>query len=414
MRLKYGAKIALNSLKINRSRSLLTVLGILIGITAIIMMMAIGRSAENLILGEIGGLGAETVVVRPGREPSGPTDIADTLFNDSLKEAELNLISQKTNVPDAVEFAPIVIVPGSVSYEGETYRPTILGGSAEFLGESFKAFPETGILFGETEIRDRASVAVIGQKVKKELFGEGDALGKSIKIKDRKFRIVGIFKEKGQVAFFNIDELVVIPYSTAQLYILGINHFHEIIVKAAGPEYVDRVVEDLERTLREAHNIDDPERDDFFVVTQQALAQQIQTIIGALTAFLSSVVAIALVVGGVGVMNIMLVSITERTREIGLRKAVGATSKDIMQQFLLESVFLTLIGGVLGILLGGVLSYLISFVLSRLLTSAWTFTFPISAVFLGLGVTGAVGLIFGIYPARSAAKKHPTEALRYE
>ena len=173
-------------------------------------------------------------------------------------------------------------------------------------------------------------------------------------------------------------------------------------------------MKDVEATLRDAHNIDDPDKDDFFVVTQQALAEQIQTIIGALTAFLSSVVAIALVVGGVGVMNIMLVSITERTREIGLRKAVGATSKDIMQQFLMESVFLTLIGGILGIFLGGVLSYLISIVLSQLLTSSWTFTFPISAVFLGLGVTGAVGLIFGIYPARSAAKKHPTEALRYE
>ncbi|KKU19090.1 MAG: hypothetical protein UX77_C0001G0004 [Parcubacteria group bacterium GW2011_GWA1_47_11] len=414
MRLKYGIQIALKSLKINRSRSLLTVLGILIGITAIIMMMAIGRGAEKLILGEIGGLGAETVVVRPGREPSGPTDIADTLFNDSIGEREADLLGQKTNVPDVIEVAPVVIVPGSVSYEGETYKPTILGSSAEFIGKNFKVFPETGELFGEAEIREKASVAVIGQKVKEELFGESDALGKSIKIKDRKFRIVGIFESKGQVAFFNIDELVVVPYSTAQLYILGINYFHEIILKASGPEYVDRVVHDAEVTLRDAHNIDDPDKDDFFVVTQQGLAEQIQTIIGALTAFLSSVVAIALVVGGVGVMNIMLVSITERTREIGLRKAVGATSKDIMQQFLLESVLLTLIGGVLGIILGGILAYLVSIVLSHLVISTWTFTFPISAVFLGLGVTGAVGLIFGIYPARNAARKHPTEALRYE
>ncbi len=414
MRLKYGAKIALKSLRNNKSRSLLTVLGILIGITAIIMMMAIGRGAESLILGEIGGLGAETVVVRPGQEPTGPTDVADTLFNDSLRERDVELLRQRSNVPDAVEVAPVVIVPGSVSYEGETDRPTILGASAEFIGESFQAYPETGVLFGDTEIRERASVAVIGQKVKQELFGESEALGKSIRIKDRKFRVVGVFQEKGQVAFFNIDELVVIPYSTAQLYILGINYFHEIIIKAAGPEYVDRVVHDVEIALRNSHNIDDPEKDDFFVVTQQALAEQIQTIIGALTAFLSSVVAISLVVGGVGVMNIMLVSITERTREIGLRKAVGATSKDILQQFLLEAVFLTSIGGVMGIILGAVLSYLISIALTYTLTSSWEFVFPLSAVFLGLGVTGAVGLIFGIYPARNAAKKSPTEALRYE
>lgn len=414
MHIRHGVKIAYKALKSNMSRSLLTVLGILIGITAIIMMMAIGQGAEDLILGEIGGLGAETVVARPGQEPTGPTDVGDTLFNDSLKQRDVELLRQKSNVPDAVEVSPFVIVPGAVSFEGETYRPMILGGNAEFMGGSFQAYASEGVLFGEVEEREKASVAVIGQKVKEELFGQSDALGKSIKIKDRNFRVVGVFEDKGQVAFFNIDELVMIPASTAQLYILGINYYHEIIIKAAGPEYVDRVVHDVETTLRNAHDIDDPDKDDFFVVTQQALAEQIQTIIGALTAFLSSVVAISLVVGGVGVMNIMLVSITERTREIGLRKAVGATSKDILQQFLLEAIFLTLIGGVLGIALGALFSYLIALVLAQTLASSWQFVFPLSAVFLGLGVTGAVGLIFGIYPAKNAAKKQPTEALRYE
>jgi putative ABC transport system permease protein len=414
MRINYSFKTAVVGLKTHKSRSALTILGIVIGITAIILMMSIGRGAENLILNEISGLGAETVVIRPGQEPSGPSDIGQTIFADSLKNRDLDALRRKGNAPHIIDIMPALLVPGSVSYEGETFRPDIFGGSAEFFSKAFNVFPDRGTLFTEADIRQRASVTVIGSKVKKELFGESDAIGESITIKDRKFRVVGVLESKGQVAFINFDDAVLIPYTTAQTYILGIDYFHEIIVKTEGPEFVDRTVRDIEATLRESHGIDDPEKDDFFVVTQQGVVDQISTIIGALTAFLSSVVAIALVVGGIGVMNIMLVSVTERTREIGLRKALGATERDIMTQFLLEAVILTALGGIMGIILGGLLALGAAFVLSNVLELNWVFTFPISAALLGLGVSAAVGLIFGIYPARQASKKSPIEALRYE
>jgi len=414
MTLQDSFTIALGGLRTNKSRSALTILGIVIGITAIILMMSIGRSAEALILNEIGGLGAETIVIRPGKEPTGPSDIGGTLFADSLKTKDVEALRRKSNAPHIVEIMPALLVPGSVAYEGETFRPTIMGGSVDFFSDAFNIYIEQGVAFDEADIRQNASVAVIGSKVKKELFGASDAVGEYIKIKDRKFRVVGVFPRKGQVAFFNFDEMVIVPYTTAQIYLLGINYFHEIIVKAESPEAVARTVRDIEVTLRESHNIADPKDDDFFVRTQQGIVEQIKRIIGALTVFLSSVVAIALVVGGIGVMNIMLVSVTERTREIGLRKALGATEKDIMVQFLFEAVSLTALGGIIGIILGASFSFAASFILTRYIGLDWVFTFPVSAALLGFGVSGFVGLVFGIYPARQASLKSPIEALRYE
>jgi putative ABC transport system permease protein len=414
MHLKQSFKTAAKGLQTNKSRSALTILGIVIGITAIILMMSIGSGAQQLILNELGGLGAETIIIRPGQEPQGPTDIGGTLSADSLKERDVELLQRKENVPELVEIMPAIIVPGSASYEGETFQPQIFGGSAGFFLDAFNLRLEKGVLFDENDIRSRASVAVIGAKVKEELFGSADAIGENIRIKDRKFRVVGIFSSTGQVAFFNFDEVIVIPYTTAQTYLSGIDYFHEIIVKTAGPESVARTVKDIEVTLREAHGIDDPDKDDFFVVTQQGVVDQVSAILGALTAFLSSVVAISLLVGGIGIMNIMLVSVTERTREIGLRKALGATSSDILLQFLLEAVLLTGIGGIIGIILGAALSLAASLAFTQFLGFAWTFSLPWSSVVLGLGMSALVGIIFGVYPARQAAQKSPMEALRYE
>jgi putative ABC transport system permease protein len=405
---------ALKGLQATKSRSSLTILGIVIGITAIILMMAIGSGAEALILDQIGGLGAETIVIRPGKEPSGPSDLGQTLLANSLKNRDVEALQRKENAPHLIQVMPVLLVPGSASAAGETFQATVIGGNVAFFSDAFNVHVEKGVPFTDADIRRQASVAVIGSKVKNELFGISDAIGEHITIKGRKFRVVGIFPQKGQVSFFNFDEIVIIPYTTAQTYLLNIDYFHEIIVKAESTESVARSVRDIEATLRETHNITNPKDDDFFVVTQQAIAQQVQVIIGALTAFLSSVVAIALVVGGIGVMNIMLVSVTERTREIGLRKALGATNRDILLQFLVEAVVLTATGGIIGIILGGLLAFAASLVLTQVLSLNWAFTFPLSAVFLGLGVSAFVGLIFGIYPARQASKKSPIEALRYE
>ncbi|MDD5710720.1 MAG: ABC transporter permease [Candidatus Colwellbacteria bacterium] len=414
MLIRHSFKIAYRALKINKSRSFLTILGILIGITAIMMMVSLGNGAEGLILGELSGFGGETIAINAGQEPSGPTDFAGALYSDSLKDRDVELLRSKNNVPYAKEVEPMVMVSEDIAYESETYTPTILGGSAEFLTRVFNTPVGEGSVFAEGDIRQRAKVAVIGDKVKRELFGESDAIGRNIQIGDFKFRVVGVLAKRGMVSFFDMDELVIIPHTTAQTYILGIDYYHEIDVVAESIDVVDQTAADIERTIREAHNIDDPDKDDFYVTTTQGAIEQIQTVISTLTAFLSSVVAIALVVGGVGVMNIMLVSVTERTREIGLRKAVGATEGEILQQFLLEAVLLTSIGGLAGIILGGILSFLISLAMAQFVAPNWSFSFPFSAILMGLAVTSLVGLVFGLYPARKAARKSPVEALGYE
>ncbi|MBI5046079.1 MAG: ABC transporter permease [Candidatus Niyogibacteria bacterium] len=414
MPIKYSIKSAAKAIVTNKSRSFLTILGIVIGIAAIILIMSIGRGTAKLILGELSGMGAETIVIRPGREPKGPSDIPQTIFADSLKSRDVDALRKKSNVPTLADIAPAVIVPGSVSYGNETYKPTIFGWSADFMRDAFNINPVEGRFFDESEIKNRADVVIIGAKVKRELFGNADAVGENIKIKNKKFRVIGILPSRGQISFLNLDDMVIVPYTTAQLYLLGITHFHEIVVKATDPTVVERTVRDIQLTLRESHGITDPAKDDFFVVTQEGLVKQIGNIMSGLTLFLSLVVAIALVVGGIGVMNIMLVSVTERTREIGLRKALGATEKDIMLQFLLEATMLTLIGGAVGIMLGAIGAFIFPIVLSFATGLDWSFSFPVVAAVLGLGVSASVGFIFGIYPAYQASKKSPMEALRYE
>lgn len=415
MKLRHIITASVTGLQANRVRSALTILGIVIGVASVLLIISVGRGAENLVQSEISGFGADMIAIRPGKEPTGPTDIAGTLFADSLTDRDVEALRRKQNVPGLKDLAPALIVPTNISYQGETYRNAqIFGWSAEFMGNMFNMYPDEGVVFDDTDIRQRATVVLLGSKVKKELFGDMSAIGEVVKIKDRSFRVIGTYPPRGQVAFFNMDDLAIIPHTAAQTYLLGIDYYHEIIARAESPEAVPRTIRDIELTLRELHNITDPKNDDFFVVTQQAVMEQVGIILAALTAFLSSVVAIALVVGGIGVMNIMLVSVTERTKEIGLRKAVGATNRDIMLQFLAEAVILTGLGGVVGVLIGITLAFLVSVGLSQALSVDWVFTIPISAVLLGVGVAMIVGLVFGIYPARTAARKNPIDALRFE
>ncbi|MEK9148378.1 MAG: ABC transporter permease, partial [Patescibacteria group bacterium] len=305
MTLGYSLKTAFRGLATNRTRSILTLLGIVIGIAAITLVMAVGRGAQDLILSQIQGLGSRTIVAVPGRQPSGPSDVAQ-IFSDSLKPKDLDALRRRENVPAAEEIMPVVFGGETASYGNETYRLTIFGAS-ELIAKIFDLYPETGTFFSEDDIRGRADVIVIGAKVREELFGASLALGQRIKIKDRNFRIIGILPKKGQVSFFNFDEMAIVPYTTAQQYIFGIKHFHRFIIQADAEENIQRTVRDVELTLRQSHDITDPEKDDFFVETQSDLTARLGTITTVLTILLASIAAISLVVGGIGIMNITLV-----------------------------------------------------------------------------------------------------------
>ena len=412
MTIIYSLKTAIAGLKTNRSRSALTILGIVIGITAIMLVMSLGQGAQNLILGEIQGIGAKTIAVVPGQHPTGLASALAT-FADSLKNRDLGLLQNKANVPYAAKIMPLVFGSEVAAYANNTYRPTIYG-VTDFFAQIYDIYPDQGRLFNEDEVKSYADVAVIGSKVKDKLFGNDEALNQKIKIKSRNFRVVGILGKKGQSAFVNFDDAAIIPYTTAQQYIFGIKYFNRLIVEADSETNIDKTVQDIKITLRNSHNITDPDKDDFFVETQAQAMAIVGTVTNVLTYFLAAVAAISLIVGGVGIMNIMLVAVTERTREIGLRKSLGATRRDILTQFLLEAVTLTATGGIIGIALGGIFSFLISFILTKVLGLNWPFVFPLFAAALGVGVATVIGLVFGLYPARQAAKKSPMEALRYE
>ena len=412
MTLKNNFKIAIDGLKAHKMRSILTILGIVIGIAAIILIMSLGAGAQDLILSQIQGLGSKTIAVAPGREPKGPTDIAQIL-SDSLKEKDLLELNKKTNVPMLKNIMPIVFGGETAAFENETYRMTIFGAS-ELIMDIFDLSPEKGFFFTEEDIKNNASVAIIGAKIKEELFGSSEALGKKIKIKNRSFTVIGVLPKKGQVSFFNFDEIAIVPYTTAQKYIFGIKYFHRFMIETETESDIERTVSDIKTTLRNSHNITDPEKDDFFIETQADLVSRISTITDILTLFLVAVAAISLIVGGIGIMNIMLVSVTERTNEIGLRKALGATKKNILSQFIFEAIILTISGGVIGISLGVLFSLIASFILSRFVGLDWQFSFPIIGAIIGFAVSAFIGLVFGFYPARKASMKNPIEALRYE
>lgn len=412
MNLAHSLKNAATGLKTNRVRSFLTILGIVIGVTAIILVMSLGAGAQKLILAQVQGLGTKTIAIIPGRQPKGPSDAAQ-IFSDSLKEKDLAALQKKENVPRLAQIMPVVFGGQTAQYDSNTYRLTIFGGN-EVMARIFDLALDEGRFLSEDDVKGRSDVVIIGSKVKDELFGNGDALNEKIKIKNKSFRVIGILPKKGQSSFFNFDEMAIVPYTTAQEYIFGIKYFHRLIVEADSEKNLESVAEDIRVTLRNTHNITDPDKDDFFVQTQADLAKTIGTITTALTFFLVAMASISLFVGGIGIMNIMLVSVTERTKEIGLRKSIGATNRDILTQFLIEAVVLTVLGGIIGIALGGLLSFAIATLISNFTALVWSFTFPWNGAALGLAVSASIGLIFGIYPARHASQKSPMEALRYE
>ena len=338
MKYKHLLKTSLTGLSTNRSRSILTIFGIVIGITAIMLVISLGAGAQNLILGEVQGLGTNTIAVIPGREPTGPTDVS-ALYSDSLKDKDLVALQNKANVPDLKSIMPTVLGASSASFGSSVYQVTIFG-ATNLMADIFSLHPSEGQFFDQTDVTSISNHIVIGADVVTHLFDNQDPLNQDIKIKGHNFRVVAVLPKSGGGSLFNFDGMVIMPYTTVQTYITGQKYFSRLVIQTTSDMVVPVAAADIRLTLEESHNITDPTKDDFTVQTQQDLASRLGTITSALTWFLVAVASIALFVGGVGIMNIMLVSVTERTREIGLRKALGARDNDILWQFLLEAIII--------------------------------------------------------------------------
>jgi len=412
MKSNYILKTAFQALKSNRSRTFLTLLGVTIGVASIIMVMSVGEGAQNIIIDQIEGLGSNMLTIMPGQRTQGISAFAQ-IYLDSLTKKDIELLKLKSNVPDLEEISPLVYTGANFTYSKEAYQSMIAGG-AENLSTLFDVYPQEGSFFTKEDVENNSNVVIIGSKIKKELFGLSNPIGERIKINNKNFRVIGVFPEKGTVSSLNLDEVAIAPYTTVQNYLIGSKSFNTILVKVNSTANIERAKADITSTLRMSHNIKDPSKDDFYITTQTDIVNRLTIITTIFTMLLTSVAAISLVVGGIGIMNIMLVSVTERIQEIGLRKALGATNNDILYQFLTEAVLLTMLGGIVGIILGSVLSFGISLLMTRILGITWSFVFPVSAALIGFFVSVLVGLGFGIYPARNAASKNPIESLRYE
>ena len=411
-------QFVLNAFKLllaNKVRSFLTMLGIIIGVGAVIIIMAVGAGAQSLILAQVESLGSNLVAILPGKaDNDGPPASAMGIVITTLTYEDAMALRDKKNVPNILEIATYSNAASSVNWGANSYDTSLTGSTIGLL-EVDGGEVTQGRFFTKEEETNLARVAVLGDTVKKELFGESDAVGQRIKIKKHTFEVIGVMTERGTVAFQDSDDQVFIPIKTVQKLISGVNHVSMIRAKIDYDENIERAVDDIAITLRERHDIDDPsgDRDDFSVRNSAQALDIITTITDSLRFFLAAMAALSLVVGGIGIMNIMLMSVTERTREIGLRKAVGASQINIMSQFLVESIAVTFVGGLIGIIGGSIISFLIAIV-ARLLGYDWAFSVSILSIILALSVSMVAGLVFGLYPARKAASLEPVEALRHE
>lgn len=408
-------KSAFRALNAARRRSLLTMLGIIIGVAAVIIIMAIGAGAQSLILSQVQTFGANLVGVLPGKsEKNGPPASVMGVTITTLTLDDAKALADKSNSPHIIAVAPFTRGVGTLTWKDQKYDTSLSGTSAEYLNVEGGEVAE-GRFFGSEEENGVARVLVLGSTVKDELFGQSEAIGQTVRLKNSGYTVIGVMAKRGTVAFQNYDDQVFLPITTMQREVAGVRHLGLLRAKVDSEEYVDQTVADIEATLRERHNITDKsgESDDFSVRSARDALNILTSITDGLRFFLAAMAALSLLVGGIGIMNIMLIRVVERTREIGLRQAVGARRFDIMAQFLVESVAITFSGGLIGIIVGEVLSFIIAFV-ARQLSYDWPFSFSLPAIVLAVSVSVAVGLIFGLYPAAKASKLDPIEALRYE
>ncbi|MBA3723588.1 MAG: ABC transporter permease [Candidatus Levybacteria bacterium] len=403
MNFKELVSAALTALRGNLLRTLLTMLGIIIGIASVILIIALGDGATQSISSQISSFGTNSIFIVPDSPGEGPPQGVQSLTLEDAKAIQNDDTIQNISLVSAA-----VSTSGPVSANGQNATSTIQGISASYAEiQSLEVAQGEFITVDDEDSLGR--VAVLGSEIAGELFGVGsEPVGESIKIDNRSFRIIGVLAEADTSSFTNPNTAVYIPVTTAMKILLGQNHVGNITVLADDPEFINSSVGQIETLLRERHDIVQGAEDDFAVRSSQQALSTLGNVTGLLTALFAGIAGISLVVGGIGIMNIMLVTVTERTREIGLLKAIGARQKDILTQFLIEATVLTLVGGAIGMILGIALAVIITKVANLPLVIS-----PI-AILASVGVSAAVGILFGYYPAQRAAKLSPIDALRHE
>lgn len=407
MKIKDILEETYSALSSNKIRSGLTMLGIVIGISSVIAMTAIGTGAQSSITDSIQSMGSNLITVRPGAQRGAGIQVSGGRGTaKSLTLDDYNAISKE--ISSIKSIAAEVSGRYQVTAKGTNTNTTIDGVTSSY-PEVNNLQIEQGYFITDQNIESGAKVAVIGPTVRDDLFGENsDSIGSIIRIKQIQFKIIGVTKAKGGTGFSSTDEMIFIPISTAQRYFSGDQYVSSISVSAENADSTSQVQADITTLLLERHKITDSTLADFSTLNQADMIATVSSVTGTFTTLLAAIAGISLLVGGIGIMNMMLTTVTERTREIGLRKAIGAKRKDISNQFLLEAVMLTFIGGVVGVLLGWMISLIV--------TSAGLITTKVSmsSVLLAFGVSTFIGIIFGYYPATRASRLNPIEALRYE
>lgn len=405
MLFKESVSIAIAALLSNKLRSILTMLGIIIGVGAVIVMISIGMGVRQKVTNSIASLGSNMLIVTPGSANKGGVRSAAG-SNQSLKLDDAEAIQKRIKDIDYV--APTVNSSYQVVYGNQNWNTSVYGVTPDYM-KIRSLTVASGSFITNADDNSRNRVAVIGSTVATNLFGTKNPVGSNIRIHNQPFKVIGVLESKGQSSMgSDQDDVVLVPLKTAQERLMGITYIRSINIQVTNTNDMDAVQEQVETLLRQRHHIRTGEDDDFNVRNLTSIMETMSSTTTMLTLFLGSIAAISLLVGGIGIMNIMMVSVTERTREIGIRKALGATFKDIMTQFLIESVVIGVAGGLLGVFFGVSISLLIS--------HFSTFTTYITAAPIILSFTFSVGtgLFFGIYPAKKAARLDPIEALRYE
>jgi len=396
----------------NKTRSFLTMLGIVIGIAAVIVVMSVGVSVQNLILNEVKSMGANTASIVPGKldKENPPSSVFGVVIT-TLKYEDGQALLEGDN-PFIVSVSSYVKGNDRVIWGDKKADVDFYGVSSSYIDVE-NAEVARGRFFTKEEEDSWARVAVLGSKVAEDLFGDNDPIGEKIKIKRSNFTIIGVMKEKGRGLVQSQDQEILVPVKTAQSVLLGVDYVNMIRFKVDKAENVDKAIDYAKEVLRERHNIDNPEDDDFTVRSVQEALEAIGTITLAVRFFLVAVSAISLIVGGFGIMNIMLATVEERINEIGLRKAIGAKNFQIMMQFLIEAVTITFISGIIGIILGVLISWAITSIVT-MMGYKWDLVISLSSIFLASFVSILIGIVFGVVPARKASRLNPIEALRYE